>query len=106
MSNISKKVEVKIEDGDKHVPTGNESYWFWCPGCNFAHGYNTGIGPGPHWTFNGDMEAPTFGPSLLVHGKKRCHMFLEAGKIRFLDDCQHELAGKTVDLPPLPDWLK
>ena len=25
--------------------------------------------------------------------------YVEAGRIRFLDDCTHALAGKTVDLP-------
>jgi hypothetical protein len=36
-----------------------------------------------------------------------CHVFVENGKIRFLDDCTHELAGKTVDIPVWPtnsDW--
>lgn len=31
-----------------------------------------------------------------------CHSFVEAGRIRFLGDCTHALAGQTVDLPDLP----
>ncbi len=30
-----------------------------------------------------------------------CHSFVTDGKIQFLGDCTHALAGKTVDLP---DW--
>ena len=28
----------------------------------------------------------------------RCHSFVTDGKIRFLNDCTHEMAGETVDL--------
>lgn len=28
-----------------------------------------------------------------------CHSFVKDGKIQFLNDCTHELAGQTVDLP-------
>lgn len=30
-----------------------------------------------------------------------CHSFVTDGRIQFLGDCTHELAGQTVDLP---DW--
>jgi len=30
-----------------------------------------------------------------------CYSFVTAGRIQFLSDCTHILAGKTVDLP---DW--
>jgi hypothetical protein len=46
------------------------------------------------------MEAPTFEPSILVEGaRSRCHSFVREGRIKFLSDCTHELAGQTVDLP-------
>ena len=32
-------------------------------------------------------------------GCQRCHSFVRDGKIRFLADSYHELAGQTVDLP-------
>lgn len=32
---------------------------------------------------------------------KVCHSFVTDGRIRFLGDCTHALAGQTVDLP---DW--
>ncbi|MDO7235351.1 hypothetical protein Q5M68_18790 [Acinetobacter baumannii] len=31
----------------------------------------------------------------------RCHLFLTEGKIQFLTDCHHELAGLTVDMVPI-----
>ena len=80
------------------VSTG---YVFWCPGCEEAHTYDV-----PRWSFNGDMDKPTFTPSLLYPEKKvRCHLFVRAGKIEYCGDCGHALAGQTVDLPDLPaEW--
>ena len=33
---------------------------------------------------------------------KVCHSFVTDGRIQFLADCTHELAGQTVDMVPLP----
>ncbi|MGA4552393.1 DUF6527 family protein [Methylorubrum aminovorans] len=85
---------------------------FWCPGCDGAHAVNVGHGPGPRWGFNGNDERPTFTPSVLVRydgadaGKDGappavCHSFVTDGRIQFLGDCTHALAGQTV---PLPDF--
>ena len=57
---------------------------------------------GESWQFNKDYESPTVSPSLLVTNHKknyRCHSFIREGKIQFLNDCTHKLAGQTVDLP-------
>lgn len=70
---------------------------FWCPGCDYAHQIRVGT-----WTWNGDLERPTFSPSVLVVGgihQMRCHSFVTDGRIQFLGDCTHALAGRTVDLP-------
>lgn len=97
---------------------------FWCPGCDGAHQVGVGDGPGPRWEYNGNPDAPTFKPSVLVQGytweppvtpenmdqwrrepwqqtKRRivCHSFVTGGRIEFLGDCTHALAGQTVDLP-------
>lgn len=67
-----------------------------CPACGYGHLFDS------RWTFNGNVDSPTFTPSMLVNasGKygKVCHSFVTDGKIRFLNDCQHELAGQTVEL--------
>lgn len=99
-------------------------YTFPCPGCNEDHEISD------VWTFNGDIDSPTFSPSLLrktghyvdqrVHdhpcwcdydkerieaGKEPsgfkcqiCHSFIKDGKIEFLSDCTHEMAGQTVEM--------
>jgi len=74
-------------------------YAFWCPGCDGVHHVNSG------WTFNGDGDNPTFSPSILVNPNREnpqahlCHSYVRAGRIEFLGDCTHGLAGQTVDLP-------
>lgn len=97
---------------------------FRCPGCDETHM----VGPG--WTYNGNPDAPTFTPSVLVKsghfiegraGKdcwctfeerigrkpqfscKVCHSFVTDGQIQFLGDCTHALAGQTVALPEWDD---
>ncbi|EYS89462.1 ammonia monooxygenase [Cupriavidus sp. SK-4] len=39
---------------------------FWCPGCGQSHEIQHGAGPGPRWGWNGDVDRPTFTPSVLV----------------------------------------
>jgi len=97
MERVMPKVDRNINDSETH-----EQYWFWCPGCKGYHAYTTKHPTASGWTFNGDVDKPTFSPSLLVHGKdpeKRCHLFMKGGMIQFLGDCYHELAGQTVECP-------
>jgi hypothetical protein len=107
---------------------------FRCPGCDEMHVIKVGPAhdPGNCWGYNGDPDAPTFTPSILVrtghyatggqpgncycdyaerHPErepmpdgwicKQCHSFVTNGRILFLGDCSHHLAGQTVDLPDL-----
>lgn len=98
---------------------------FLCPGCGYSHSITI-----PKWTWNNNYEKPTFSPSLLVKSGhfvdshkpgdecwctfnienpdvKRpfhcgiCHSFIIDGKIQFLSDSTHKLAGQTVDLPAI-----
>jgi len=87
---------------------------FWCPGCCAVHCVR--IAPGsPAWGFNGDFDHPTFTPSVLVtypanpeagddfaewRTERRCHSFVRAGRIEFLGDCTHALAGRSIPLQP------
>jgi hypothetical protein len=71
------------------------------------------------WIFNGNMEKPTFSPSILVRGTQPvtdaeaaailagakvdprplvCHSFVHDGFIQYLPDCTHEFAGKTIPM--------
>lgn len=93
---------------------------FWCAGCDGAHQVMVGAGSGPRWGYNGNPDKPTLTPSILVRGVDRltdeerdrvmagerieprpivCHSFVTDGRIQFLSDCTHALAGQTVDLP-------
>ena len=77
------------------------THLFWCPGCERTHGFSAN-----RWIFNGDLEQPTVSPSILSMGSAwegwRCHSFITDGRIQFLDDCTHALAGQTVELPAWP----
>jgi hypothetical protein len=82
---------------------------FLCPGCKYEHPFRTISNEQPNrpvWTFNGDLEKPTFSPSLLV-GKdfpaSRCHLFVKDGRIEFLSDCHHSLKGQTVEMGDYDD---
>lgn len=80
---------------------GSETWWFDCPGCGRGHAIRT-KGPSPCWEWNGSVDKPTFSPSILspIDGQ-RCHSFVKDGMIQFLSDCDHALAGQTVEIP---DW--
>lgn len=84
-----------------------EEWCFHCPGCGYGHWFRTnaeGVTRRPAWQWNGDIEKPTVTPSILVSVSKpsaRCHLFITSGKIQFLEDCFHHLAGQTVPLEPI-----
>lgn len=82
---------------------GGHGVWFFCPGCRVHHCIRD-----DKWKFNGDCLLPTFSPSVLVHPTPTrpyvCHSFVTHGRIQFLSDCGHALAGKTVDLPVFDGW--
>lgn len=75
------------------LPDGKKQYNFFCPGCKCYHGFKEGV-----WTFDGNLESPTVYPSLLTTGENTCHLFIRKGKLEFLSDCSHELAGRIVDM--------
>lgn len=101
---------------------------FKCPGCDDWHSIYVadGMRQGPSWKWNGNLERPSFQPSLLVrsghhvdgkhpcwcdyrkeHPEKNaptcyiCHSFITDGRIQFLSDCTHSMAGQTIELPLL-----
>ena len=77
-------------------------YRHWCPGCKWMHVIPTDPKAQPNghsWTFNGDMEKPTFHPSINLVGQ--CHYWLKNGMLEFCSDSKHALAGQTVPLPDL-----
>jgi hypothetical protein len=101
-------------------------YLFYCEGCGGLHAFDD------RWTFNGDLDKPTFSPSLLIrsghymndHKSDKCwctynaehpddpapfecticHSFVTDGKIQYLSDSTHKLAGQTVNLKDESEW--
>jgi hypothetical protein len=62
------------------------------------------------WSFDGNHESPTCSPSFLTtltygdgRPQHRCHSFIRNGKIEYLSDCTHKLAGQTIDMVPWED---
>lgn len=87
--------------GDK----GPFSHIFFCEGCGCGHGFNVNPAFGePLWTWNNNPERPTIQPSLLVNvgganpNAPICHSFVTDGRIQYLSDSTHHLAGQTVEL--------
>lgn len=75
-------------------------YIFDCPGCGSHHVYEI-----PRWQFNGDVDNPTFSPSLKAtwnwgpeREAKCCHFFVRNGRIEYCGDCTHDMAGQTVEM--------
>lgn len=80
-------------------------YVFWCPGCRCGHGVwvTRANRLGAIWRFNGNMERPTFEPSLKVMGvdeQSECHVVVTDGWLNYCGDCRHHLAGKRVPMEP------
>lgn len=84
-------------------------FLFDCPGCQCAHGVWTTRAnkKGAMWSYNGDPDKPTVNPSIVVRYQLQsgsthvCHSYIRDGHIEYLDDCTHELRGKTVTLPEI-----
>lgn len=96
-----------------------EGFEHWCPACESLHGFavTKPFRNGAKWSFDGNMQVPTFSPSMNIRintpdmgehyqpdiESSVCHYFLKGGQIQYLPDCTHALKGKTVPLPELPE---
>lgn len=90
---MSKVAPIHNKDGSLH------GYAAHCPACGWSHLFDS------RWSFNGDLEKPTFSPSMLVYGvpgyRGRCHSFLKNGIWEYLSDCEHKLKDQHI---PVPDF--
>lgn len=88
---MAKAMQITNQDGTHY------GWLIFCPACRYGHCFDS------RWTFNGDVERPTFRASMLVNANTpsgiRCHSFVTCGRIEFLNDCGHAMRGQTVDLP-------
>lgn len=93
------KVVDWVHNGKKLRST---QYLYNCPGCKCDHAIGLKVDGGNH-DFNMDLEYPTISPSVLYASHPVCHAFIRNGMIQFLSDCEHSLAGQTVELPDYPE---
>jgi hypothetical protein len=108
----SKLLECSDLFGSKDLPV--ETIAHYCPGCDELHHFaiDKPFSNGCHWTIAGDLERPTFHPSMDVGRatNMRCHYIVTAGRIRYLGDCHHDLAGTTIDMQNIPasavEWME
>lgn len=113
------RVKAYVDQTGRHI-----GYTLICPGCGGRHALQVTAPSGPNWGFNGDVDRPTFTPSLMVQGthwptdeelnrlkagekveprRWVCHSYITDGSIQFLPDSTHSLAGQTVPLPEIPE---
>ena len=109
-------------------------YTYYCPGCRSLHQIYTSECERSkvHWNFNGNVDKPTFSPSVRHWYNKylvddatfkqmrerinageqltipyveatACHYFITDGKIIYQNDCEHSLAGQTVEFEDFPE---
>lgn len=84
----------------QHGTNRDKAVAFYCPGCRCSH--VVPVEGKRAWGWNGSTERPTLTPSLLTKTSNTdtCHLFVTDGQIRFLGDCTHDMAGKTVPMEP------
>lgn len=107
----------------------------YCPACDELHFFavDEPFPSGARWSFDGNAKSPSFSPSMLIrtgHYVQRegwtnkpgdcaicdaggdfgacgvCHYFLKNGRIEYLSDSTHKLAGMRVALVEIPERFK
>lgn len=102
---------------------GNGRYFHWCPACEEMHQIYSVSG----WTFDGNLQKPTFSPSFKHgglrcknidgrwtgeyvrddHGKPAdgtCHYIITGGMIQFCPDSWHKRSD-IIAMPTIPQHL-
>ena len=96
-------------------------YVVYCPACEHAHRFDVegrvevqkdGSVKDANWTFDGNLELPTFSPSLKSTSTywenekwvdKVCHSYLRNGLWEFQKDCTHAMKGQKVPMVDFPE---
>lgn len=88
--------KIQFTETNGNTATG---YAFWCPGCEHGHLVYTKHSQ-LRWQFNGDLQKPTFEPSIknTYPDGRICHLFIRNGEIQYCKDSTHHLAGKTIKM--------
>lgn len=103
----------------KYLRKTEHGYMHWCPGCKHLHHINVEVPckNGAVWKFDGNIERPTFDPSvnhltpkvdaegdpiIPYQWEPLCHYFIKKGQIQYCGDSKHQYRGQTIPLPELP----
>lgn len=91
----AKVQEVKYPDGRHYA------WQFWCEACVDTHTLSG-------WTFDGNLAAPSFHPSVLVYPDERihqprCHSVITNGIIAYCPDSSHVYANQSLPLLDFPN---
>jgi hypothetical protein len=124
-----------LEQSDKDKGDNYNGISFFCPGCKEDHVVKIGEGGwqfsgdrdnptlspsilvrSGHYASHyktGDNCWCSYNAEQIAKGEPQsgykcsvCHSFIKDGKIQFLGDCTHELAGQTVNLPDWDDGME
>jgi hypothetical protein len=110
---------------EKIRKTSFGAYMHWCPGCHSVHliYVDADNHNGDRWKYRSDENGPSFSPEVSImrqayvektppKGKMRstpayqwkvsCSYSIKNGQVTFSPDCEHEMAGASTELPPLP----
>lgn len=89
-------------------------FLLWCPACGFGHVFEY-----PRWSFNGNLDKPTFTPSLRIFvritkevddklidtGEIRtvCHFNLVDGQLQYAGDNPHQFNSQIITMQDIPE---
>lgn len=90
---------AQISNKFRNIGGGGLSYW--CQGCKEMHtvwlqGHEPNDGR-PRWSFNGDLEKPVFGPSVLVWWDEPANLGNPEQMQRDIEDVQRRRAAGETD---------
>lgn len=111
------KLKPIYRHGDQSPDRKPVQYAHWCPACDEPHIFSLDGPKGRNWTFDGNMEKPTFEPSMRIScdwdpeakawRATQCHYYLRNGMLEFCrDHPKAEFRNRSFPLPdfPNPHW--
>ncbi len=73
---------------------GKKSVFFWCRGCTTSHSFDP-----LKIKWNENNYNPTISNSIFIINRDiKCHSVIKDGKIVYLEETEHDLRGKEIDL--------
>lgn len=104
---MSVKLSGKLSVCTVETSSSGKMLWHYCNGCEKRHLIR--VSPSTHndpvWAWNGDIDSPTFSPSVRHQNPLEhvCHYTITDGRVQFHEDSTHMLAGYEIELPNFPE---